>query len=1053
VAKWARITFISISICLAVTLFIITAPVLATSAAENPGDVYIFEADSPVTTTHPASQQSTKVSGGIAVWQDSRPDTNCNPCNRIFYKDLFQPDSAEQALTPGLKQQGNPAIDGDLVAWQAVYGNTGSRIWYQFIGSTGPGMVSDASTSQSRPAVSGTRIVWQDGRTGASNPQIYIKDLSQGSETAVSSGPGQNVSTDISGDWVVWIHNDNFDLGIPAVNDVYAKNVATGELRHVTADGGDVQQGAPAISGSKIIWEVNASNNHSLFIYDLNTSETGNIPDSSYATHARLEGNIIVWEKYTVDQIFMHDLTTGITQQVSSGTGATITRPDLSSGFVVWQDDRAVTRSIFMNKIDMKAQELAERYRPELRMTLGENFEPMPVEQFLSAPETYLEKRNDASFGQKKNPTAATLVQYAGTSDLYIDLQGDSIAAGGGNPSHSIDHGKVYNDYAIPYQSKRDDPANPVPRMMYTRVVSRPDGSENSFIQYWLLYYANDQAEIFHEGDWEVVQVDLDGKLKPYRADYSQHGYGQWRNWDENIPGHVEKSENNADRPVVYVGLGSHANYFTAGTDHPIYYQGADLSYFKVWDDASGSGNVLNSPNLPSSINTQIKVVPEADQVVSGLEFDWLKFMGQWGEYTNADIGWEGCAFCIPPVPALRISGERDGSDNPPVQGRWTNAFAWNDNNCDGCQDAQAQGTDTQITALSPVDIHLFDSHGRHTGKNSQGGVDQQIPNSEYLEYPTLHRKSIIIHGSDINEGYRFEAVGNGTGPADFIVTAPDHPGGSVDTLNYNAVQINPTTTVTMNLDASKNYTATIDTYGDGDSVIEKTPDTTTTNSVDFTTPAPVSDLAVAGTSAGSATLAFTAPGDDGNTGTATAYDLRYTTALITDQTWKDAVPVSNLPTPQPAGSAQTITVNGLDAGTTYYFAVKAMDEAALYSPLSNVVMGTTTIPRLAWTKLRVYWASWADYQNRQLSIDYRMSDMGTGIAIAAMVQASFCNPSTVYATTQFPLVVGDINPGSNRTVTIKYFVPATVGSFTTTTYATCSDDIGRTYWLPGPMP
>ncbi len=220
--------------------------------------------------------------------------------------------------------------------------------------------------------------------------------------------------------------------------------------------------------------------------------------------------------------------------------------------------------------------------------------------------------------------------------------------------------------------------------------------------------------------------------------------------------------------------MGSHANYFTAGAEHPIYYQGVDLSYLKAWDDASGSGVRLNTPDAPHNnsgpIFTQVKVIPEADQVVSGSEFDWLKFMGQWGEYTNADIGWEGCAFCIPPIPALRIPGERDGSDNPPIQGYWTNAFAWNDNNCDGCQDEQAQGTDTEVTAKSPVDINLYDAQGRHTGKNASGGIDQQIPNSEYLEYPTLHRKSIIIHGSDINQGYRFEATGNGTGPAGFCL-------------------------------------------------------------------------------------------------------------------------------------------------------------------------------------------------------------------------------------------------------------------------------------------
>jgi hypothetical protein len=212
-------------------------------------------------------------------------------------------------------------------------------------------------------------------------------------------------------------------------------------------------------------------------------------------------------------------------------------------------------------------------------------------------------------------------------------------------------------------------------------------------------------------------------------------------------------------------------------------------------------------------------------------------------------------------------------------------------------------------------------------------------------------------------------------------VTAPDHPGGTVDTLNYNTVQVSPSTKVTINLNASKTYAMTIDTDGNGTNVIQKTPDTTTTNSVDFTPPAQVSDLAAVATSAGSATLSFTASGDDGNTGTATAYDLRYSTAPITNQNWKDAVPVSGLPAPLPAGSTQAITVSGLSPGTMYYFALKAMDEAALFSPLSNVATATTTIPGLAWAKQRVYWASWADYQNRQLSHQGRLLVSSTASA------------------------------------------------------------------------
>jgi len=44
------------------------------------------------------------------------------------------------------------------------------------------------------------------------------------------------------------------------------------------------------------------------------------------------------------------------------------------------------------------------------------------------------------------------------------------------------------------------------------------------------------------------------------------------------------------------------------------------------------------------------------------------------------------------------------------------------------------------------------------------------------------------------------------------------------------------------------------------------------------------------------------------------------------------------------------------------------------------------------------------------------------------------------------------MNPGANIIVTLKYYVPTNVVRFTTTTYATCSDDVGRTYWFPGPQ-
>ena len=88
---------------------------------------------------------------------------------------------------------------------------------------------------------------------------------------------------------------------------------------------------------------------------------------------------------------------------------------------------------------------------------------------------------------------------------------------------------------------------------------------------------------------------------------------------------------------------------------------------------------------------------------------------------------------------------------------------------------------------------------------------------------------------------------------------------------------------------------------------------------------------------AGKVTLHWTAPGDDADTGRAAAYDLRYSTApIIDDASFGSATRVSGVPAPQAAGATESFTVTGLVAGSSYYFAIKTVDEAGNWSALSN---------------------------------------------------------------------------------------------------------------------
>lgn len=96
--------------------------------------------------------------------------------------------------------------------------------------------------------------------------------------------------------------------------------------------------------------------------------------------------------------------------------------------------------------------------------------------------------------------------------------------------------------------------------------------------------------------------------------------------------------------------------------------------------------------------------------------------------------------------------------------------------------------------------------------------------------------------------------------------------------------------------------------------------------------------VALAQAPADTLTLAWTAPGDDGTVGTAATYELRMSLSPIDEPGWGGATVVTGAPTPLPAGAHQTMVVRGLTNGTTYYFAIKTVDDAGNWSAISNLV-------------------------------------------------------------------------------------------------------------------
>jgi chitodextrinase len=106
--------------------------------------------------------------------------------------------------------------------------------------------------------------------------------------------------------------------------------------------------------------------------------------------------------------------------------------------------------------------------------------------------------------------------------------------------------------------------------------------------------------------------------------------------------------------------------------------------------------------------------------------------------------------------------------------------------------------------------------------------------------------------------------------------------------------------------------------------------------------PAAVTDLSATSTGP-DLTISWTAPGDDGQKGTATLYDLRLARSTIGDTTFTMATAVPGVPPPAVAGTRQSVTLSGLTESTDYYFALKTKDDTDTWSGLSNVLKVTTS--------------------------------------------------------------------------------------------------------------
>jgi hypothetical protein len=239
---------------------------------------------------------------------------------------------------------------------------------------------------------------------------------------------------------------------------------------------------------------------------------------------------------------------------------------------------------------------LLARYVPVLVLHPSERFTPVPVDGVLA--DSDLQRKEPAGWLTIPGPPPA------GGADLRLDQRFCRAIEGlASSPCYA--------------QSEGTHAATPVVYGAAFRRGRRID------LQYWLWYPYDDYSatvppgELWqvHEGDWEVVSVVLDDAGTPLVAAYSQHAKGKSRAWAK-----VTKS---GSRPLVYVGLGSHANFFGLG-EQPLDPRTVDPALIAIMK-AYGVA-------IPSDHTGKGRVVRPRLVRVDATSPSWMQFAGAWGE-------------------------------------------------------------------------------------------------------------------------------------------------------------------------------------------------------------------------------------------------------------------------------------------------------------------------------------------------------------------------------------------------------------------------------------
>jgi hypothetical protein len=272
---------------------------------------------------------------------------------------------------------------------------------------------------------------------------------------------------------------------------------------------------------------------------------------------------------------------------------------------------------------------LAEKYAPVVRLVEqpvecgpGEPYRPMDVNALFAQPTVALRGPWNRTDLVKIGPTADDLAH--GLYEYHLDFPGDPL-----------DPKCDYERWARLITAGRKP-------TVYAHVATDPAYSGKLALQYWLFYAFNDFNNL-HEGDWEMIQLVFDAPTAaaalataPVVVGYSSHEGAERADWGD---GKLEVV--GGTHPVVYPAAGSHANKYTEAL-----YVGSSAEAGVGCDDTRG-------PYV--ELHPAVRTIP-TDPAAARREFPWIAYEGRWGELQPAFF---------------------NGPTGPNLKTQWTEPITW----------------------------------------------------------------------------------------------------------------------------------------------------------------------------------------------------------------------------------------------------------------------------------------------------------------------------------------------------------------------------------------